>query len=441
MITYSKIGRKGNLGNQLFQIASTIGIAVEAKQEFSFLEWKYQDYFKNKLPLLQADFSNFKAIEEKEYNYYNRNLGTENYDIQGWLQSERYFDKELTKHYFEFSQNLIDKLKTKYQEVFKKRTILISIRRGDFVNHPDYVQLSIQYYLNSLIHFFPDWESCNLVVLSDDIKYCKFHFSFLKNAFFGDGLSEVEQLCLGTLCDDFIISNSTFSWWSAWLGEKEDSKIIRPFKNFDGLKSIELNDKDYFPERWIKYNHLNDKITLSKLAFCIRSQKNKEIIKNYILSYFDVKIAFSNTDIEPADDIYFLEKDYFLPPLLIYSSWLALNKPKVKLVVNNVIEIFKVSRALNYDELLIQNDPGLFSRIFDFSKKERETNKNILAGYLKKAESEQNLHFESEPEKIWMPFYGVQFLSFGGYTYSIKKYVRRKKIQFKKSVKRLLLIK
>ncbi|KQB41579.1 alpha-1,2-fucosyltransferase [Flavobacterium aquidurense] len=441
MITYSKIGKKGNLGNQLFQIASTIGIAVQTKQEFSFLDWKYQDYFKNKLPLLQTNFSNFKTIEEKEYSYYDRALGTDNYDIEGWLQSERYFDKQLTKYYFEFSQNLIDKLKTKYREVFQKRTILISIRRGDFVNHPDYIQLSIKYYLNSLIHFFPDWESCNLVVLSDDIKYCKFHFSFLKNAFFGDGLSEVEQLCLGTLCDDFIISNSTFSWWSAWLGEKEDSKIIRPFKNFDGLKSIELNDKDYFPERWIKYNHLNDKIILDKLVFHIRSQKNKEIIKNYILSYFDVKIAFSNTDTGSSDDIYFLEKDYFLPPFLMYSSWLALNKPHVKLVANNVAEIFKVSRGLNYEDFVVQNDLGLFSRIFDFSKAERKTKNNTLDVYLKKAgDLEQNLHFESDSE-IWMHFYGIKFLSFGGYAYSIKKYTRRKKIQFKKSVKRLLLIK
>jgi hypothetical protein len=35
----------------------------------------------------------------------------------------------------------------------------------------------------------------------------------------------------------------------------------------------------------------------------------------------------------------------------------------------------------------------------------------------------------------------VKFLSFGGYTYSLKKYIRRKKIQFKKGVKKLLLIK
>jgi hypothetical protein len=436
MITYSKIGKKGNLGNQLFQIASTIGIAVQHQHKFAFLDWKYQDYFKNKLPLLQTNFSNFKTVEEKEYSYYNRELATDNYDIEGWLQTEKYFDKALTKHYFEFSDSLIDRLKNLYQDAFSKRTILISIRRGDFVNHPDYLQLPVKFYFNSLVQHFPDWQNYNLIVLSDDIKYCKFHFSFLENAFFGDRLTEVEQLCLGSLCNDFIISNSTFSWWSAWLGEKKDSKIIRPFKNFDGPKSIELNDKDYYPERWTNYNPINDKIVLDKVTFYIRSKKNKEIIKNYVLNYFDVKIAFSDTEIETSENVYYLEKDYFLPPLLIYQSWLELNKPLVKLVVNNVVEIFKVSRALNYDELVVQNDLGLFSTIFS-SFREVKTKNNTLDVYLKKNTDLK----ETGSHEVWIDFYGVKFLSFGGYNYSIKKYIRRKKIQFKKSVKRVLLIK
>lgn len=442
MITYSKIGKKGNLGNQLFQIASTIGLAVQSDQQYSFLEWKYQDYFKNKLPFLQANLLNFKTIEEKEYNYYNRELGTENYDISGWLQTEKYFDKELTKHYFEFSDSLVGGLKSLYQEAFKKRTILISVRRGDFVNHADYIQLPINFYLNSLVQFFPGWQDCNLIVLSDDIKYCKFHFSFLKNAFFGDGLKEVDQLCLGSLCDDFIISNSTFSWWSAWLGEKQDSKVIRPFKNFDGSKSLELDDKDYYPERWINYNHSNNKVTLDKLVFDIRFKKNKEIIRAYILNYFNVKIAFNTNEIDLADDVYVLESDYFLPPLLIYFSWLELNKTNVKLIVNNVVKIFTVSRVLNCKELFVQKDLGLFSTIFSFPNRKAETKNKSLEVYLKKHDYlPVDLHNDSIANQTWVNFSGVQFLSFGGYTYSLKKYIRKKKIQFKRSVKKLLLIK
>ena len=108
---------------------------------------------------------------------------------------------------------------------------------------------------------FPDWKSRNLIFTSDDIDYCKRHFSLFDNAYFLDDLDAVEQLAFGSLCNDFIISNSTFSWWLAWLGEKSNSSIIRPNKNFRGDFAILNNDKDYFPERWIAFQIINKHIS------------------------------------------------------------------------------------------------------------------------------------------------------------------------------------
>lgn len=439
MITFSKIGKKGNLGNQLFQIASTIGLAVKHNHDFAFLEWKYQDYFKNKLPLfLSSQVPGFVSVEEKQYNYYDWEFKAENYDLEGWLQTEKYFDKELVKHYFEFSDSLKDRITAEYKSVFERRTILISIRRGDFVNHPDYFQTPIKYYLNSLVTFFPDWDSCNLIILSDDINYCKFHFSFLENAFFADGLNEAEQLCLGSLCNDFIISNSTFSWWTAWLGEKSDSKIIRPLRNFDWQKSIELNDKDYYPERWIKYNHLEQKIKVPELAFSIQTKKNKEEIEKYIAYYFDIEFAPNENNFESNKNIYSINKDCFLPPLLIYFSWLKLKNEKTDLVINSLIQNFKVSKALNYKEFEVQNDFGLFSKIFSFSYKSLiKANRSI---YLKR---EANLSFSenfSENEFV-LYFSGGQFLNLGGYNFSFKRYSKEIEKNIKKNIKKILGIK
>lgn len=127
-------------------------------------------------------------------------------------------------------------------------------RRGDFINHPYYFQLSFKFYFLALIKNFPDWRERNLIFTSDDITYCKYHFSFLKNAFFLEKLIAIEQLALCSQCDDFIISNSTFSWWMAWLGEKQDSKVIRPVKNFKGKFALKNDDSDYFPSRWISFD-------------------------------------------------------------------------------------------------------------------------------------------------------------------------------------------
>ncbi len=45
MINFNKLGLFGRLGNQMFQIASTIGIAKKNGQDYGFNYWIYQKYF------------------------------------------------------------------------------------------------------------------------------------------------------------------------------------------------------------------------------------------------------------------------------------------------------------------------------------------------------------------------------------------------------------
>ena len=45
MITYRQLGRNGQLGNQLWQIAGTIGIAYKAGDMAAFPFWRYRSYF------------------------------------------------------------------------------------------------------------------------------------------------------------------------------------------------------------------------------------------------------------------------------------------------------------------------------------------------------------------------------------------------------------
>ena len=253
MITFSKLGFKGNLGNQLFQIASTIGIAEKNGHTFSFPLWQYSKFFKNQLPVTSLE-DVFEDLKEEKFNYYEWKFAEGNYAIDGWLQSESYFDQNKTKEIFTFKQEFKQELLKQNQHLFSKKSILISIRRGDFIKHPYYFQLSFKYYFLAIIENFPDWKSSNLIFTSDDIKYCEYHFSFLKNAYFLKDLSGIEQLVLASQCDDFVISNSTFSWWSAWLGEKESSKIIRPIQNFSSQFGEQNDDSDYFPSRWTPFD-------------------------------------------------------------------------------------------------------------------------------------------------------------------------------------------
>jgi hypothetical protein len=66
----------------------------------------------------------------------------------------------------------------------------------------------------------------------------------------GDELAYAD-LWLMTKCKHFIIANSTFSWWGAWLGEESMSLIVSPDPDrFEYGSSWRA--KGLIPSRWIK---------------------------------------------------------------------------------------------------------------------------------------------------------------------------------------------
>lgn len=378
MITFSKLEKKGNLGNQLFQIASSVGIAISNNQDYCFPKWSFGKYFKNELPLkIEQDF---ELCEEKKFHFHDFQLGKGDYDLEGWFQTERYFDVPLTKHYFEFDQGFITGIKAKFEPIFLKKTILISIRRGDFVDHLDYFQLPINYYITALIENFVDWENRNIVVLSDDINYCKFHFSFLENVYFADNLLGIEQLALASLCDDFIISNSTFSWWCAWLGEKSHSVIIRPLHYFTASKKRIDDDIDYFPERWKIHVFSDKKIVLENTNIFFK--KRNSILEDYInhnFSFNNCNTAYYWSDFKKNENnitnSLFL-CDVVIPPFCLYVSIRNALHSQTNTICYLRGQYISISRFLDYTTFHNQFDFGIFTKIMN--KSITENKKNIL---------------------------------------------------------------
>ncbi|MFD2909777.1 alpha-1,2-fucosyltransferase [Flavobacterium ardleyense] len=287
MLTFLKLGHKGNLGNQLFQIASTMGLAKQYGHDFIFPKWHYSKYFDfNFNDNLSHD--DWMILNEEKFNFYEWNISKENFSINGWLQTELYFKNIDIKSVFKFNEQFEKQVLFKREELYSKPTILISVRRGDFVNSEGYFQLSYKYYFTALINHFPDFNNYNIIFTSDDINYCKYHFSFLENVFFLEGLNAVEQLAIATKFDHYIISNSTFSWWLARLGENEKTKVICPVKNFKGSYASKYDEKDYFPKRWIRHNEKEFKIPLKYYKLFFKGELFK--YNHTLINFFKNKV-------------------------------------------------------------------------------------------------------------------------------------------------------
>ena len=92
----------------------------------------------------------------------------------------------------------------------------------------------------------------NVIVFSDDPEWCKEQELFESDRFMiAEGNDNRYDMCLISLCDDFITANSSFSWWGAWLANR--GTVIAPSRWFgDGGYTAKNDTRDIIPERWIK---------------------------------------------------------------------------------------------------------------------------------------------------------------------------------------------
>jgi Glycosyl transferase family 11 len=279
-ISFSKLGNLGRLGNGLFQLASMIGLSRSKGCDLALPEWQYARYFKGPIP---KGHCRGVQISEPAFHYCGDFIPNDgrDYDVVGYLQSKKYWEhcEKEVREMLQWDEKFSASVKKKYAEVFKKKTIAISCRVGDYIGNPGYEVLPAMYYILALYIHFPDWKERNLLFLSDDINWCKLHFGCLPNAYFANDFDSkdyffsetaAEQLCVGSLCDDFIISNSTFGWWLSYLANR--GKTIRPAHYLAGKLKQQCDMKDFWPENWIEFDHKGKKFDLSDVCFTVPTQ-------------------------------------------------------------------------------------------------------------------------------------------------------------------------
>lgn len=259
---------QGGLGNMMFQIAATYAFSKEKNIKCSFPNLdnhlKYLNLDKTYNPKLNysQEYNIFfsKLIKKSPlynlpvinfpFEYCDMKLPRDNFFVSGFFQSEKYFHKYRTDiiKLFEIDESVKNTLREKYSFVDNVKSTSIHVRRGDYINLPNFhPTLSVEYYYEAIEQF----RDCTdmFIIFSDDIDWCK-------NTFIGDNFFFVEnekdylEIILMSMCNNNIIANSSFSWWGAWLNDNTSKKIIGP--NIWFGPSITHNTDDIIPHSWMK---------------------------------------------------------------------------------------------------------------------------------------------------------------------------------------------
>lgn len=139
-------------------------------------------------------------------------------------------------------------------EIIKStESVAVHIRRGDYVTL-GYVVCSIQYYQKCMMEIKERLVDPCFFIFSDDIRWVKKELKYDGRMIFVDlDNKAVDDMRLLYSCKHFIMSNSTFSWWGAWLSDNPSKIIFQPkyWKNSD-LEKYVLK----MPEWETKDNHI-----------------------------------------------------------------------------------------------------------------------------------------------------------------------------------------
>lgn len=264
MIGFNHLGKMGQLGNQMFQYAATRGISEKIKIDFIIPDSKdvVFDTLGNKLRVELFNVFTFNPsnrgylnVQPEDYvhetsfgfdpNFFELNVDND-ISLLGFFQTEKYFkhiESEIRED-FTFQNQYVNECADIVEQF--DNPIALHIRRGDFlINSANHFNLPLGYYEAALQHFN---DNRQVVIFSDDPSWCKEQDLFADDRFLvSEGNGSYHDLYLMSKCSDFIIANSTFSWWGSWLANT--GKVIAPSSWF-GPNNANKNTKDLYPKNW-----------------------------------------------------------------------------------------------------------------------------------------------------------------------------------------------
>lgn len=270
----------GGMGNQMFQYALGRNLSLKynlpLKIDLSFLNnrnmgpnFVYRNYDLD-LFNIDEDFDlssvgQVFTINEPHFQYSENLLNSIsnllynkiNILFDGYWQTPLYFKdfENKIREDFKFKnsvENAEDRIKEMMFKIKSSNSVMVNVRRTDYLNTNFHGVMGLDYINKAKLIIDSKVENPHYFIFSDDIEWCKENIdienmTLVDHSYKGDRFGYYLQLM--SLCKHFIIPNSSFAWWSAWLNTDDDKIVIAPKQWFTDSSII---TNDLIPHNWLR---------------------------------------------------------------------------------------------------------------------------------------------------------------------------------------------
>ena len=185
----------------------------------------------------------FQVFCEKEFKSWDDiaklKKQSKNLYFDGYWQSERCFAcvAEHVRQLFTFHRSLPIPAQQILAQIRNCCAVAVHVRRGDYVLNPRTAVAhnicDLAYYQAAINVIRNNFADACFFVFSDDISWCKHNLTSCGSVpiFVDTSAFSIPHLDLELMmnCRHFIIANSSYSWWAAYLGRDSNKRVVAPF--------------------------------------------------------------------------------------------------------------------------------------------------------------------------------------------------------------------
>jgi hypothetical protein len=199
----------------------------------------------------------FRVIVSDDLGYVEKRIPNSNCWIIGYFQSFIYLTDKTIRSVQESypviqSENYLEL----HALALSKRPTIVHLRLGDYLNEKAFGLPSPSYYQEAMKYLLSQGVTSEFWVFSDDLELARRRLigmplqsiHFIESV----GLSSAEVLKIMSLGANFVIANSTFSYWAASLSTNPNKIVIAPKSWFSQISE----PRDLIPKKWIRISSL-----------------------------------------------------------------------------------------------------------------------------------------------------------------------------------------